>query len=92
MTTSNVDILLWVINRIEDILIILIFLNVFLPYFLHPGNRIRSLVDQVVEPALNQVRRVIRPIGRFDFSPLVLLILVQLVSFGLQSIVRSLLR
>jgi len=91
MTPEIRDIVIWVINRIEDLMIILIFLNVFLPYFLRPGNRIRLLVDQVVEPALNQVRRVIHPIGRFDFSPLVLLIIVQLVSYGLQTIIRSVL-
>jgi uncharacterized protein YggT (Ycf19 family) len=90
MTTSLIDILIWVLNRIQDVLIILIFLNVFLPYFLKPENRFRSMVDQIVEPALNQVRRFIRPLGRFDFSPLVLLILVQLVFYGLQVLLSTL--
>jgi len=37
-------------------------------------------IDNLVEPFLAPIRRVLPAVGMFDFSPLVLIILVQLIS------------
>jgi len=56
---------------------IIVFVDVLLTYFLPPDNPIRTALDKLVEPLLNPIRRVIPAIGGLDFSPIVLIILLQ---------------
>jgi YggT family protein len=37
-------------------------------------------VDRLVRPLLDPIRRVVPPLGMFDFSPLILIVLVQVLS------------
>jgi len=53
---------------------------VILSYFMDPYNPLRSVIDRLVEPLLSPIRRVLPTMGMFDFSPLVLIILVQLIA------------
>jgi YggT family protein len=46
---------------------------------LSPYNPIGRVVYGLTEPLLQPIRRVLPPMGGLDFSPLVLLLLVQLV-------------
>ena len=55
----------------------LVIISVVLSYFMDPYHPIRRGVDNIVEPMLNPIRRVIPPVGMFDFSPVVLIILIQ---------------
>jgi YggT family protein len=48
-----------------------------------PYHPIRRTLDNLVEPMLAPIRRVVPLIGMFDFSPLVLIILVQILSSAL---------
>lgn len=50
-------------------------------YFLPPGNPVREKLDRLVNPLLNPIRRVLPTIGNFDFSPVVLIILLQIVEY-----------
>jgi len=59
--------------------VLLILVQVVISYVLSPLHPFRQQVDRLVEPMLAPIRRVIPPVGMFDFSPLVLLILVQIV-------------
>ena len=68
------------INYIEWILILLIFASAILSYFMDPYHPLRRGLDRIVEPMLAPIRRVIPPIGMIDFSPLVLIILIQVIS------------
>jgi YggT family protein len=79
-----------IIQMISSIFILLVVFNVFLPYFLSPANRFREIVDRIVNPFLILLRRYIPPIGRFDFTPVILVILVQLVTYLLTSLLASL--
>jgi YggT family protein len=45
-----------------------------------PYHPIRRAIDGVVEPMLAPIRRIVPLIGSLDFSPLVLIILIQLLS------------
>jgi uncharacterized protein YggT (Ycf19 family) len=73
-----------IVDAASQIFILLILLNVFLPYFLPVTNRIREIVDNIVNPFLRVIQRYVPPIGRFDFSPVILVILVQVVMWLLR--------
>jgi YggT family protein len=68
------------INLLAQIIVILVIVKVILSYFMDPYHPVRQAIDNVVEPMLAPIRRVIPPVGMIDFSPLVLLILVQILS------------
>lgn len=71
------DFLVLLITVAEQVLSLLLIAYVLLSYFMPPYHPIRQFVDQLVEPLLEPVRRVIPSVGMFDFSPLIVLILTQ---------------
>ena len=44
-----------------------------------PGNPLVMLLDRITEPVLRPLRRVLPRAGMFDFSPMVAIILLQLI-------------
>lgn len=67
------------INLAGTILTIIVLIDVVLSFFLSPFHSLRRTLDSLVEPMLAPIRRVVPPVGMFDFSPLVLIILIQIV-------------
>lgn len=59
-------------------LTVLILADVVVSFVLGPLHPVRRGLDAIVQPLLAPIRRVVPPIGMLDFSPFVLLILVQL--------------
>jgi len=74
-----VDILIKAIHLISSLLIFILIADVFLSYFLPRDNRFRYSLDQIITPILDPIRRKIPVMGGFDFSPLILLIIIQVV-------------
>ena len=72
--------LITLVSFLEWILILLVFVSVILSYFMDPYHPVRRGVDRIVEPMLSPIRRIVPLVGMLDFSPLVLIILIQLVS------------
>jgi YggT family protein len=72
----------------EQILSLLVIVHVILSFFMSPYHLIRQTVDRLVEPLLAPIRQILPQTGVFDFSPLVLLILIQLIAGILISILR----
>lgn len=68
------------ISWFSQLVVILVLAHVILSYFMSPYHPIRSFVDRMVEPLLAPIRRVVPLVGMFDFSPIILIILVQLIS------------
>jgi YggT family protein len=64
---------------VMNIFSILIVLYVILTYVLTPYHPVRESLDRVVEPMLAPIRRLLPYTGGVDFSPVVLLLLVQLI-------------
>ncbi len=60
-------------------LTVLVFADILVSFFLSPFHPIRQALDSIVGPMLAPIRRVLPPTGMFDFSPAVLLILIQLI-------------
>lgn len=72
------NIIILFVNAIFQLLFWLVLISVILSYFMDPYHPIRRAVDSVVEPMLAPIRRVVPLIGMLDFSPLILLLLLQL--------------
>jgi YggT family protein len=75
-----IDILILFINAISQLLVLLVIVSVILSYFMDPYHPVRRAIDGVVEPMLAPIRRIVPLVGMLDFSPLVLILLIQLLS------------
>ena len=75
-----ISILILFISAISQLLVLLVIVSVILSFFMDPYHPVRRAIDGVVEPMLGPIRRIIPNIGMLDFSPLVLIILIQLLS------------
>lgn len=76
------------IQLMSTILTIIIFLDIILGYFLDPFHPVRRSLDSFVEPMLTPIRRIMPPMGMIDLSPLVLLIVIQLIETVIIGILR----
>lgn len=68
------------INILSDLITLLIIVHVILSYFMSPFHPVRRFVDNLVEPMLSPIRRVLPQTGMLDFSPLILLLIVWLIT------------
>ncbi len=68
-----------IIHTILRVYMFIVIIKVILSYFLSPYHPVREALDRLVDPLLNPIRRNIPPIGMFDFSPLVLIIIIQVI-------------
>ncbi len=78
------------INLLTNALTLLVIVDVLISYFLPPYHASREMLDRLVEPFLNPIRRLVPPAGGIDFSPMILLIAIQVVGQVLIRIVLSL--
>jgi YggT family protein len=83
------DILIVIVSAISNILVLLVFASAILSYFMDPYHPVRRGVDAIVEPMLAPIRRIVPLVGMLDFSPLVLIILIQVVERIVVSILYS---
>jgi YggT family protein len=79
-----------IITVVSQILVLLVFISVILSYFMDPYHPIRRGVDNIVGPMIDPIRRVVPPVGMLDFSPLVLILLIQLVKGLIVSLLLNL--
>jgi YggT family protein len=61
-------------------------------WLMKPWHPARRFLERIIEPLLNPIRRIIPLVGGIDFSPLVLLILVQLLSTIVINLLSTLVR
>jgi YggT family protein len=85
--------MIYLINTVQFIIQLLelaIIVHVILSYFMSPYHPIRETLSRFIEPLLTPIRRVVPSIGGLDFSPLILLLLIQILGQVLVMILRSL--
>jgi len=75
-----INLIILFINALSQLLVLLVIVSVILSYFMDPYHPVRRAIDGVVEPLLSPIRRIVPLIGMLDFSPLILIILIQVVS------------
>jgi len=69
--------LIRIVNTLATILVFAVIIQTLLSYFMSPYHPIRCTLDRIIEPFLRPIRRMLPPLGGLDFSPLVLVILIQ---------------
>lgn len=72
------------------ILSLIVLVDVILSFFVDPFHPVRQALDTIVEPMLAPIRRIMPVTGPFDFSPIILLILIQLLESILVQVLLSL--
>lgn len=78
-----------VIHRIIQLFILLVIVQAILSFFMDPYHKIRQTIDRIVNPFLQPIRRIIPSVGGLDFSPLVLIILLQVLDSILYRLLLS---
>lgn len=76
-----VNIIINIVHILARIAFVLVLFSVFLSYFMDPYHPIRRRINQVVDPFLNPIRKILPPIANIDFSPIILILLIQLVEY-----------
>ena len=67
-----------IINYIVQLITIVVIIKVFLSYFMSPYHPVRMTIDRIVNPMLNPIQRIIPALGMLDLSPIILIVLVQI--------------
>ena len=65
---------------LSGLLELLVIAYVILSYVMDRYHPVRLWVNSIVEPMLMPIRQVVPPVGMLDLSPMVLLILIQIIS------------
>jgi len=78
------------IQIFSQVLQFLVIVKVILSYFMDPYSPLRSTIDRLVDPLLAPIRRIVPNMGMLDFSPLILIILVQLIETLLINLLSNL--
>lgn len=85
-----IGLLITLINILSTAFSLLLIAYVVLSYFMDPYHPVRNTVDRLVNPILNPIRRLLPQTGMMDFSPLVAIILVQILKYILTRLLISL--
>jgi len=83
------SLLITIVNSTFRVLVIIVFIYTLLGYFLDRRNTIYQMVGQIVEPMLIPIRKVVPNFGGLDFSPLVLMLLLQFLNMIIVAILRG---
>lgn len=68
------------INLLAQLITLLVIVQVVLSYFMSPYHPLRKSLDRLLQPLLAPIRRILPQTGPIDFSPLVLVVLVQIIA------------
>lgn len=82
--------LITLIHVLARTLIFIVIIQAILSFFMSPYHPIRRTLDAIVAPLLNPIRKVLPLLGNIDFSPLVLVILVQVIETLLANLLVAL--
>ncbi len=80
-----------VIHYFFQICIVIVLIQAILSFFVDPYNSVRIFIDNLVNPFLAPIRRVIRPVGNFDFSPMALIIVIYILDYIVTRLLLSIL-
>jgi YggT family protein len=70
-----------IIRIIFNLLNLVILIDIVVSFFLSPYHPIRNALDKIVNPLLNPIRKILPQTGMFDFSPIVLILILQLLEY-----------
>lgn len=79
-----------IISTLANLIVLLVIVDSILSFFLSPYHPVRNTLDRFLQPLLAPIRRVVPLVGMFDLSPLILIILVEILSSVLISFLHAL--
>jgi len=85
-----VEYIIFLINIASQLISILIIAQVLLSYVMSPYHPLRQTIDRLLEPLYTPIRRLLPQTGGLDFSPVILIIVVQIVARLLTGILNTL--
>jgi YggT family protein len=78
------------ISILGIVLVVAIIIRALMSWFVpQDGSGISRVLFDITEPVLAPIRRVLPPIAGFDFSPILAIVLIQVVSYALQQMLVS---
>ena len=77
------------INLVTNLIFWLVFIYIILGFILNPFHPVMEFFRRLISPMLDPIRRMMPQTGMIDFSPLVLILLVQLLGWLLTSLIRA---
>ncbi len=78
-----------IINIIVQLITLIVIIKVFLSYFMSPYHPVRYNLDRIVDPMLNPIRRLIPSVGMLDLSPIIFIVIVQILGRIIVSLLIS---
>ena len=78
-----------VINAIITVLTYGVIIYTLLRFFMDPYHPLINALGQVIEPMLAPIRKHVPPVGGFDFSPLIFIIVLQVLGSILTALLRG---
>lgn len=78
------------VNILGIVLVVAILIRALMSWVMpNDTSGLMRVLQDITEPVLGPIRRVLPPVGGIDFSPILAMILVQLVSSVLQQLINS---
>jgi len=78
-----INFIIFLISLISRMVLIVVIVDVLISYFMSPFHPFRETLDRIVSPMLKPIQRVVPSVGMIDFSPLILIILIQVAEYVL---------
>jgi len=85
-----IGLLITLVDYLSLALSLLFIAYVVLSYFMDPYHPVRMTVNRIVDPLLNPIRRILPQTGMLDLSPLVAIIVIQILEYILKQVLFSL--
>lgn len=86
----NFDLFALAISLLARLFIYVVIASSLLSFFLSPYHPLREALDRIVDPFLNPIRNMMPRGNSLDFSPVILILAVELLSRLLVSVFQSL--
>jgi YggT family protein len=82
--------LVWLISLVVWIITIVLILNALMSFTpLEPWHPVRRFLNQLAEPIMRPFRNILPPTGMVDFTPMIAVIVIQIVGQILIALVQS---
>jgi YggT family protein len=69
--------IIYLINTLATLITLLVIVYILSTWVFPPYHAFRSALASIVEPMIAPIRRLIPPVGGLDFSPLIFIVLIQ---------------
>lgn len=82
----NGNTILSIIIIVADFFVWVVIASSLLSFFLPPYHPVREALGRIVDPFLNPIRSLMPSAGGLDFSPLILILIIELITNFLRSL------